>query len=64
TDKNSFSCFWTVMNYFEELLGEHREKGCGAKCLASSNKKDFLKIAFHIFKKRGLITEEATLGTP
>ena len=40
------------------------EKGCGAKWLASSNKESFLKIASHIFKKRGLITEEATLRTP
>ncbi|MDA3965214.1 hypothetical protein [Enterococcus thailandicus] len=40
------------------------DKGCGTKWLASSNKEPFLKIASHIFKKRGLITEEATLGTP
>ena len=40
------------------------EKGCDAKWLASSNKESFLKIAFYIFMKRGLITEEATLGTP
>ncbi|WP_270660242.1 hypothetical protein [Enterococcus thailandicus] len=48
----------------KKLLWEHREKGCGAKWLASSNKESFLKIASHIFMKRGLITEEATLGTP
>ncbi len=36
-------------------------KGCGTKWLASSNKESFLKIVFHILKKRGLITEEATL---
>ncbi|MEQ7276299.1 hypothetical protein ABQE19_12665, partial [Enterococcus thailandicus] len=62
--QNSFSYFEMTESYVEELFWEHRERGCGAKCLASSNKKAFLKIAFHIFKKRGLITEEATLGTP
>ncbi|MEA4829966.1 MAG: hypothetical protein VB121_08295 [Enterococcus thailandicus] len=45
----------------KELLLEHRKKGCGAKWLASSNNEFFLKIAFPIFMKRGLITEEATL---
>ncbi|OAQ56805.1 hypothetical protein A6E74_00075 [Enterococcus thailandicus] len=39
-------------------------KGCGAKCLASSNKEAFLKIVFHIFLKRELIAKEVALGTP
>ncbi len=39
-------------------------KGCGTKWLASSNKESFIKIASHIFIKRGLITEEVALGTP
>ncbi|MFB8539526.1 hypothetical protein, partial [Enterococcus thailandicus] len=46
------SCFGNTVN-----------KGCGAKRQASSNKDAFLKIAFHIFKKRGLIVEETALGT-
>ncbi|WP_311817878.1 hypothetical protein [Enterococcus thailandicus] len=51
-------------NYLEELLWEHREKGCGAKQSASSNKKCFSKNSFPYFKKRGLIAEVVALGTP
>ncbi|WP_270346666.1 hypothetical protein [Enterococcus thailandicus] len=48
----------------EELFWEHREKGCGAKRSASSNKEFFLKIATHVFMKKRLIAEEAAWGTP
>ncbi|ASZ07022.1 hypothetical protein CK496_03440 [Enterococcus thailandicus] len=48
----------------EELFWEHREKGCGSKRSASSNKEFFLKIATHVFMKKRLIVEEAAWGTP
>ncbi|OAQ56848.1 hypothetical protein A6E74_00295 [Enterococcus thailandicus] len=48
----------------EELFWEHREKGCGAKRSASSNKEFFLKIATHVFMKKRLIAEEAAWGIP
>ncbi|WP_430599524.1 hypothetical protein [Enterococcus sp. DIV0179] len=39
-----------------------KQRGCGSKRLASSNKDAFLKIALSIFMKRGLIAKEVAWG--
>ena len=48
----------------KKLFLEHRGSAYGAKRLALSNKESFLRTAFHIFVKRGLITEEVSLKIP